>query len=111
MPKIEVLNNITHEHLRVNPRFAANLGDNLASTITYVTEFSDVQKEYPILCRKNPDAGEYEAIVFFGLEKGENLFLTEVDSANQRYLGWRAEYVPAVIARGPFSIGIQREIV
>lgn len=111
MQKIEVLNNITHEHLRVNPRFAAGLGDNLASTITYMTEFSDVQKEYPILCRKSPETGEYQAIVFFGLQKDENLFLTEVDSANQRYLGWRADYVPAVIARGPFSIGIQREIV
>ncbi|MDF3013955.1 MAG: peptide transporter permease [Cellvibrio sp.] len=111
MQKIEVLNNITHEHLRVNPRFAAGLGDNLVSTITYMTEFSDVQKEYPILCRKSPDTGEYQAIVFFGLQKDENLFLTEVDSANQRHLGWRADYVPAVIARGPFSIGIQREIV
>ncbi|HZX75371.1 MAG TPA: SapC family protein [Cyclobacteriaceae bacterium] len=111
MPKIEVLNNITHEHLRVNPRFAAELGDNLTSTITYVTEFSDVQKEYPILCRKSPDTGEYQAIVFFGLQKDENLFLTAVDPASQRYLGWSADYVPAVIARGPFSIGIQREMV
>lgn len=111
MHKIEVLNNITHEHLRVNPRFAAELGDNLASTITYITEFSDVQKEYPILCRKSPDTGEYQAIVFFGLQKDENLFLTDVDAASQRYLGWNADYVPAVIARGPFSIGIQRELV
>ena len=111
MHKIEVLNNITHEHWRVNPSYTAELGDNLASTITYVTEFSDVQKEYPILCRKSPDTGEYQAIVFFGLQKDENLFLTEVDPTGQRYLGWCANYVPAVIARGPFSIGIQREIV
>lgn len=111
MPKIEVLNNITHEHLRVNPRFAAELGDNLTSTITYVTEFADVQKEYPILCRKSPDTGEYQAIVFFGLQKDENLFLAAVDPTSQRYLGWSADYVPAVIARGPFSIGIQREMV
>jgi hypothetical protein len=111
MHKIEVLNNITHEHLRVNPKFSADLGDNLASTITYVTEFSDVQKEYPILCRKSPDTGEYQAIVFFGLQKDENLFLAEMDAKSQRFPGWRADYVPAVIARGPFSIGLQREIV
>lgn len=111
MQKIELLNNIAHQHLRVNPAFSAALGDNVASTITYLTEFADVQKEYPILCRKHPDTGEYQAIVFFGLQKDENLFLTDVDPKNQKYLGWRADYVPAVIARGPFSIGIQREVI
>jgi hypothetical protein len=110
MEKIEVLNNIVHEHLRVNSRFAAELGDNVASTITFLTEFSDVQKEYPILCRKHPDSGEYQALVFFGLQKDENLFLVDADPASQKNSGWRAEYVPAVMARGPFSIGIQREI-
>ncbi len=111
MQKLEVLNNITHEHLKVSAKFAAELGDNVASTLTYVTEFLDVQKEYPILCRKNPETNEYQAIVFFGLQKNENLFLTDVDPVNQKYLGWKAEYVPAVMARGPFSIGIHREIV
>lgn len=110
MEKIEVLNNVTHEHLTVSPTFAAELGDNVVSTITFLTEFSDVQKEYPILCRKNPETGEYQAIVFFGLEKDENLFLTDVDPLHQKYPGWRADYVPAVIARGPFSIGMHREI-
>ncbi len=110
MQKIEVLNNITHEHLRVNSKFAAELGDNVASTLTYVTEFSDIQKEYPILCRKDPNTGEYQALVFFGFQKDENLFLVHADSVNQKNLGWAADYVPAVMARGPFSIGIQREI-
>ena len=111
MQKLEVLNNIAHESLSVNPRFAAELGDNIPSTLTYVTEFSDVQKEYPILCRKHPETGEYQALVFFGFQKDENLFLAEPDSASQKNVGWRADYVPAVMARGPFSIGIQREIV
>lgn len=111
MQKIEVLNNIAHENLKVNPGFGAELCDNVASTLTYFTEFSDVQKEYPILCRKNPETGEYQAIVFFGFEKNENLFLTDVDPATQKNLGWKANYVPAVMARGPFSIGIHREIV
>ena len=110
MQKIEVLNNITHQHLSVTPKFSANLGDNVASTVTFVTEFAAVQKEYPILCRKAPDTGEYQAVVFFGFQKDENLFLVEVDPSNQKNLGWRADYIPAVIARGPFSIGIQREM-
>jgi len=110
MQKIELLNNITHEQLRVNPTFSADLGDNVVSTVAFFPEFSEVQKEYPILCRKNPETNEYQAVVFFGFNKNENLFLIEPDPANQKNVGWRAEYVPAVIARGPFSIGIQREI-
>lgn len=108
MRKIEVLNNVTHEDLRVSSDFSAQLGDNIAGTSTYVTEIADVQKEYPILCRKDLDSGEYQATVFFGFEKGENLFLVD---KKQRQSGWNADYVPAVIARGPFSIGIQREVV
>jgi len=111
MQKIEVLNNIAHEHLKVSAKFAAELGDNVVSTLTYLTEFSDVQKEYPILCRKHPETDEYQAIVFFGFEKDENLFLTNIDPTSQKYLGWNADYVPAVMARGPFSIGIHREVV
>ncbi len=111
MQKIEVLNNIAHEHLRVNPQFSAALGDNLVSTVTFLTEFADVQKEYPILCRKNPETNEYQAIVFFGLEKDENLFLINADPLTQKYSGWDAYYVPAAIARGPFSIGLHREVV
>lgn len=111
MQKIEVLNNITHENLKVNARFAAEFGDNVASTVTFLTEFAEVQKEYPILCRKDPETGEHQAVVFFGLQKDENLFLIEADPTSQKHVGWRAEYVPAVTARGPFSIGIQRETV
>jgi len=111
MQKIELLNNISHEQLKVNSKFAAELGDNVVSTVTFFTELSEVQKEYPILCRKNPETGEHQAVVFFGFQKDENLFLAEADPANQKHIGWRAEYVPAVMARGPFSIGIQREIV
>lgn len=111
MQKIEVLNNITHEHLKVNPAYSFELNDNVTSTLTYVTEFSEVQKEYPILCRKNPENNEYQAIVFFGFEKNENLFLTNINTATQKNPGWKADYVPAVMARGPFSIGIHREMV
>lgn len=111
MQKIETLNNVTHEKLRVNPWFSADLGDDVTSTLTYVTEFAEVQKEYPILCRKDPESGEYQAIVLFGFEKGENLFLTKQNPDGQENSGWNANYVPAVMARGPFSIGIRREII
>lgn len=111
MQKIELLNNVTHENLKVNTRFAVELGDGVVSTVTFLTEFAEVQKEYPILCRKDPETDEYQAIAFFGLQKDENLFLAEADPMSQKHVGWRAEYVPAVMARGPFSIGVQRGLV
>lgn len=111
MQKMEVLNNVEHENLRVNPEFSAYLGDGITGTLTYITEFSDVQKEYPILCRKNPENGEYQATVFFGFEKNENLFLVDSDPANQKNIGWNASYVPAVMARGPFAIALKREMI
>lgn len=111
MQKTEVLNNVAHEQFRVNPSFSAEQGDNVVSTLTYITEFAQVQKEYPILCRRDPETNEYQAIVLFGFEKNENLFLTEINKTKQKNLGWDAEYVPAVMARGPFSIGIHRETV
>ncbi|WP_049722146.1 SapC family protein [Gilvimarinus polysaccharolyticus] len=109
MQKIELLNNITHECLKVDAKFSAELGDNVSNTVTFMTELSEVQKEYPILCRKDSETGEYQAVVFFGLQKDENLFLIGHDSTSQKHLGWRAEYVPAAMARGPFSIGAQRD--
>ncbi|RYY76905.1 MAG: hypothetical protein EOO52_05275 [Gammaproteobacteria bacterium] len=109
MQKIEVLNNITHEQLKINPAFSAELGDNLVSTVTFFTELSEVQKEYPILCRKDPETNECQAVVLFGFEKNENLFLVDQDPATQSHIGWKAEYVPAAVARGPFSIGMHRE--
>jgi hypothetical protein len=108
MQKIETVNNVTHENLKVNASYSAELGDNVASTITFMNEFSEVQKEYPILCRKAPETGELQAVVFFGFEKNENLFLAVADPVCQKNVGWRAEYVPAAMARGPFSIGVPR---
>ena len=108
MQEIEILNNVSHEELRVNPSFSKELGDGITGTLTYITEFSEVQKEYPILCRKHPENGEYQATVFFGFENNENLFLVDPDPSRQKNIGWNANYVPAVMARGPFSIGLRR---
>lgn len=111
MAEIKLLNNIDHQGLRVLNEYSADLGDNIASTITFITEFSEVQKEYPILFRKEPEKGEYQAIVLFGIQKDENLFLRPTtERSNWKHPGWDANYIPAVLARGPFSIGLQTQM-
>lgn len=109
MPLIELLDNITHKDLQVVTSYSASLGDNIASSVTFITEFAEIQKEYPILFRKMPESDGYQAVVLLGIQKDENLFLTEPDPSWQANLGWSAAYVPSAIARGPFSIALQRQ--
>ncbi len=100
MAKHLLLNNITHKDLKIITRHSAAFGDNVGSTLTFPTEFADVHREYPILFQKNPDTGKFQSVVLLGLKSDENLFLDESG-------GWRANYIPAVIERGPFLIGFQ----
>ncbi len=102
MAKHVLLNNIQHKDLRVITQFSAAYGDNISSTLTFPTEFADVQKEYPIFFQINPDTGKYQSVALFGISQNENLFLTADGT-------WDATYIPALIARGPFLIGFQQD--
>ncbi|WDE07085.1 SapC family protein [Thalassomonas viridans] len=97
------LNHLEHKNLRVNSKKSVRLGDNVTSTLTYPSEFIDIQREYPILFSKNPQTGEFQSVVLLGLEKDENLFLKRGK--------WHAGYIPAVIAKGPFLIGFEPQNV
>jgi hypothetical protein len=101
MAKHALLNNVAHKNLRVITRHSADLGDNVSSVVTFPTEWGDVQREYPILFRKDPATGELLSVALLGFGEAENLFLNES--------GWNASYIPGIVARGPFLIGFQRE--
>lgn len=103
MTRHVMLNNVTHKDLRVITRHSTEFGDNVASVMTFPTEYGDVQREYPIFFRKDPGTGEYLSVALLGFEKNENLFLDES--------GWHANYIPGVVARGPFLIGFQQQEV
>lgn len=99
MPRHALLNNIDHKDLRVIQRFGAEFGDDVATVVTFPTEYADVQREYPIFFRKDAGTGEYQSVALLGFQKGENLFL---ESGR-----WNAHYLPGIVARGPFLIGFQ----
>ena len=92
-----LLNNKTLAHLKVITKSGVKFGDNISNTLTFPTEFTQIQKEYPILFSKNPETGEFQSVVLFGLKKDENLYLKRGK--------WQASYIPAVITKGPFIIG------
>ena len=102
MHQHQLLNNITHQNIKVNPKLSVELGNNVASTLIFPTEFNSIQKEFAILLRKHPETEKFYALSLFGFENEENLFLS-----NKTNSGWQANYVPAMLAKGPFLIGFQ----
>lgn len=96
-----LLNNVDHQDLRVITRYGAELGHAVQCVPTFPTEYADIQREYPIFFRREPESGALQSVAMLGLAPGENLFL-EGDE-------WRAGYVPAFLARGPFLIGFQEQ--
>jgi SapC len=95
-----LLNNVDHGNLTVSHRFGPVFGDQVNSVRLLPTEYDMASREYPILFRRDAETGQTFAVVILGLDTDENLFL-----AGDR---WDARYIPAVQARGPFSIGLQR---
>ena len=102
MARYELLNNITHPDLRVSARFGAEFGDDTGVVQVYPTEFAELQREYPIFFRQDSEGG-FEAVALLGFGQHENLFVRDG--------GWHAAYLPGAIARGPFLIGFQEQMV
>jgi hypothetical protein len=96
-----VLNNVDHQDLRVIRDRSPELGDNVMCAQLLPQEFRDAQNDYPIFFHKDPVTGKYLPYAMFGFEQDENLFLA--DNA------WDAGYIPFLVERGPFSIGVQQK--
>ncbi len=103
MANFVMLNNVQHFNLRAKNRYSAACGDNSAAVMTFPTEFADIQREYPIVFAKDSATGAYQAVALLGVQAEENLFLNETASVGS---GWVGNYVPAIVARGPFIIGM-----
>lgn len=101
MSNVELLDNVKHKDLKVDPRYRAEYGDSINQVLAFPSEFVELQKEYPILLKKDHETDQFMAVALLGLDLDENLFLEE--------RGWNAHYVPAIQARGPFSIGLRRD--
>ena len=95
---LQVLNNVDHADLKVITRRGAEFGDMTMHTLVLPFEFRDVQTCYPILFQADA-AGQMYPLALFGFEENENLFLKDGL--------WRAPYIPAMIRRGPFAVGLK----
>jgi hypothetical protein len=91
------LDNNAHRDLRIRGGASAELGDGVMACLTVPSEFRRVQNEFPILFRRDLDSGRFSALVLFGFENGENLFMEDGR--------WDARYRPLALSIQPFLIG------
>jgi hypothetical protein len=92
-----LLNNIDHRALRIDTGHGVALGDDVMFALTFPAEFRNVQANYPIVFGKAPD-GEFQPLALFGFRERQNLFLEGTR--------WDATYIPLMIQRQPFLIGV-----
>ena len=100
MTKHILLDNVTHKNLKIITQRGAKYGDDIASALTFPSEFKDIQSHYPICFSQDPSTQKFHAIALMGFEENENLFL---DDRN-----WDASYIPLMIQRQPFLIGLPK---
>ena len=94
-----LLDNVTHSELKVITDRSEGYGDNLICMAVFPIEFKQIQKEYPIVFRKNGTTDLFEPVALLGFDNEENLFLTDA--------GWAARCIPLVAEREPFLIGFE----
>ena len=97
---LELLNNISHKDLRIITQRGAQWGDEVMSCPVTPDEFRSLQAHYPIVFQEDGQ-GSFLPVVLFGLQNGQNLFLSEQ--------GWDADYLPLAMRRMPFSIGVAED--
>ena len=96
-----VLNNVDHHDLHVIRDRSSELGDDVMCAQLMPQEFRDAQNDYPIFFHKDAATGDFLPYAMFGFEQNENLYL----EGNV----WKADYIPFLVEKGPFSIGVQHK--
>ena len=98
MTKVIVLNNIDHKDVKVDTQLKSTEQVNLS--LVYATEIAELHKEFPLVFYKHPDNEQTQLHAILGLAKDENLFIKDSE--------WITRFVPALLARGPFSLGYKK---
>ena len=97
---ISILTSDQHQSVAVDTRARPEYGDMVNRAVALSAEFDELHREYPLLLRKTDEAPGFIAHAILGFEKDENLFV-ESDR-------WTSTFIPASLARGPFSVGYIR---
>ena len=102
MKDFQPINVEQHKHLGYTEKYGADYGHQVGAVMILPNEFAKVQREYPILFRKDSETGRFLPVALLGFEENENLFLDEQGA-------WTARYLPLAMKQGPFMIGLQQQ--
>jgi hypothetical protein len=102
MKDFQLLNVEQHKHLGYSEKYGAEHGHQVGAVMILPNEFAKIQREYPILFRKDSETGRFLPVALLGFAENENLFLNH-DST------WRTRYIPLAMRQGPFMIGLQQQ--
>ena len=97
---ISILTSDQHRSIAVDTRARPEYGDAVNRAAALSAEFNELHREFPLLLRKTDEAPGFIAHAILGFEKDENLFVE-----GER---WISTFIPATLARGPFSLGYIR---
>lgn len=98
-----MLNNVDHYDLKVIDSLENNSEAAKSVVLIFPTEFVHVHKEFPILLSKFDGDKPYQPVALMGVLPNQNLFL---DKTSKKGWSWSANYIPAIINRGPFITGL-----
>lgn len=101
MPNPVPLDNVQHQNLKVAVGHAPQFGSAVNEVPVFATELAEVARDYPVYFRRDAN-GAFQAHALLGLDREENLFVSGGE--------WHASYVPALMNRGPFIIGLSDDI-
>lgn len=91
------LDNVEHATLKLRRGHGVRFGEAVNQVAVVASEFDRVQREYPILFARTEDKS-LQGVAILGFDRDENLFLD-----GER---WDAAYIPALLRRGPFALGL-----
>src|SRR4051812_5328478 len=100
MKDFQPINFEQHKSLGYVEKYSSENGHQLGAVMILPNEFAKVQREYPILFRKDSETGRFLPVALLGFEEDENLFLNDNS--------WSTRYIPLAVKQGPFLIGLQQ---
>lgn len=99
MARHQLLDNVTHQNLRIDRRFRSGHGYDAQLARVFPLELGALQAEYPLFFVRNADSGHHDLVALLGFDPTENLYLGDGQ--------WLARGLPLTIERQPFLIGFQ----
>jgi hypothetical protein len=91
-----------HKTLGYAEKYGSEYGHQVGAVMILPNEFAKIQREFPILFRKDSETGRFFPVALLGFEENENLFLNESSI-------WSTRYIPLAMKQGPFLIGLQQQ--